>query len=97
MAKIEVQRLKDKHAFTRHFGILDYKSMADVLREGDMVFVKNTKETPLKPQTMWKASNKLSSMVGKKVVAINGEKRENNEEPQKGYLFMVKEEEKKVS
>jgi hypothetical protein len=95
MAKIKVERVKDKHVFTRHFGILDYDVMAKVLREGDAVFVKNTKENMLKPQTMWKASKKLSVMVKKKVVAINGEKRENGEESQRGYLFMVMKEKKK--
>jgi hypothetical protein len=55
------------------------------------MFYESPESQPLKRQTIWKATKKLSAMLGKKVVAIYGEK-SNGTEPSKGYLFMVKDE-----
>jgi hypothetical protein len=85
MANVKVESVKDKSRFVRSYGILDYEGIMSVLKSGSSVFVYDSKEVELKPQTMWKASKKLSVLVGKKVVAVKG-----TMDHSKGYLFSVK-------
>jgi hypothetical protein len=60
------------------------------------VFYEETKEEPLKRQTMWKAAKRLSVMVGKKVMATYGSMKLNGDKDEMmGYLFAVVEEKKK--
>jgi hypothetical protein len=92
MSENKVIRVTDKSKFTRHCRKFNYNEIAEILRKGDTAFFESTKEEPLKRQTMWKASKKLSIMVGKTVVAVNGDiKLNGDKEAMKGYLFMVKE------
>jgi hypothetical protein len=65
--------------------------MAETLKTGANAFVFDTKEVPLKPQTMWKAAKKLSGLVDKKVVAIHGKYQEEEKDGAMGYLFKVDE------
>jgi hypothetical protein len=83
-------RLKDKSGFTRHYRKIDYEEFAAALRAGDVMFYEDTQEEKAKRQTVWKAAKKLGVLVGKKVVAVYGEK-ELDGVTQKGYLFMVDE------
>jgi hypothetical protein len=82
-------RLKDKSGFTRHYRKIDYEEFAAALRAGDVMFYEENKEERVKRQTVWKAAKKLSGLIGKKVVAVYGEK-EFDGVKQNGYLFMVK-------
>jgi len=91
MAKAKVISIEDNSKFVKSYGILDYKGISDVLKSGSSAFVFDTKEVPLKPQTMWKAAKKLSAMVGKKVVAIHGKYQEDQSDAAAGYLFTVAE------
>jgi hypothetical protein len=91
MAAPKIVEVKDTSKFTRSYGILDYNAMVETLKTGANAFVYDTKEVPLKPQTMWKAAKKLSAMLNKKVVAIRGYYLEENSDPSKGYLFTVEE------
>jgi len=85
------ERLKDKSNFTRHYRKIDYEEFATALKNGEYMFYESPENQPLKRQTIWKAAKKLSVLVGKKIVAIYGEK-SNGSEPSKGYLFMVESE-----
>ena len=85
-----IERLKDKSVFTRHYRKINYEEFASALRAGDAMFYENKKEEPLKRQTIWKAAKKLSILVGKKVVAVYGEK-ELDGIKQNGYLFTIEE------
>ena len=89
MATPKTVNVKDPSKFTRNYGIIDYKAMAETLKSGSNVFVFDTKDVPLKPQTMWKAAKKLSKMIDKKVVAIHGKYQEDQSDATVGYLFMV--------
>jgi len=85
-----VHRVTDKSVVTRSFRILDYREIAAILRTGDTAFFENTKELPLKRQTMWKAAKRLSVMVGKKVSATRGAIKLNGDAgAMDGYLFQV--------
>ena len=89
MATPKIVDVKDPSKFTRNYGIIDYNAMAETLKTGANAFVFDSKETPLKPQTMWKAAKKLSKMIGKKVVAIHGRYQEDQTDAAVGYLFSV--------
>jgi len=87
MAPAKVVKVTDNSKFAKNYGIIDYEGIADSLKSGNTAFVFDTRRTPLKPQTMWKASRKLCVIVGKKVVACKGKYGS-----KKGYLFKVVEE-----
>ena len=87
--KTMIIRVKDKSGFTRHYRKIDYTEFVIALRAGDSMFYENTTDEPIKRQTVWKAAKKLSGIIGKKVVAVYGEK-ELDGVKQKGYMFMVK-------
>ena len=89
MATHKIVDVKDPSKFTRNYGVIDYKAMAETLKTGSNAFVFDSKEVPLKPQTMWKAAKKLSKIVGKKVVAIHGKYQEDQSDAAVGYLFTV--------
>jgi len=80
------ERLKDKSGFTRHYRKIDYEEFTNALKNGEFMFYTGD----AKRQAVWKATRKLSGMVGKKVVAVYGEK-ELDGVQEKGYLFMVEE------
>jgi hypothetical protein len=82
------ERLKDKACFTRHYRKIDYEEFAAALKSGEYMFYESPETQPLKRQTIWKATKKLSVMVGKKVIATYGEK-SNGTDVKKGYLFTV--------
>lgn len=90
MFESRIHRITDKSKVIRHFKILPYNEIAQILKTpGETVFFENSKEQPLKRQTMWKAAKKLTVMVGKKVVAQRGALKLNDEQALQGYLFSV--------
>lgn len=90
-----VHRVADGSKFVSHWKIFDYDEIAAILRTGDTAFFEETKEQPLKRQTIWKASRKLSGMLGKKVKAVYGSIKLNGDtSDMMGYLFSVVEEKK---
>lgn len=90
MLKDKIHRVTDKSRVVRRYKILPYGEMAEILKApGETVFFENSKELPLKRQTMWKAAKKLSEMVGKKVVAQRGVLKLNDSQALEGYLFSV--------
>ncbi len=86
-----VHRVKDKSRVTRYYNILPYAEIVEILKSGDTAFFEDTREQPLKRQTIWKAAKKLSRMLEKKVVAVKGIMETDNKGKMEGYLFMVEE------
>lgn len=90
MMEDKIHRVTDKKQFVRTYKILPYDEIAQILKvPGETVFFENSKEQPLKRQTMWKAARRLSKIVGKEVVAQRGVLKLNHEEGAEGYLFSV--------
>jgi hypothetical protein len=97
MSVSKVHRVSDKMNFTRHYRKFNYNEIAEILKTGETAFFESTSAQPLKRQTVWKAAKKLSSIVGKKVVAVYGDMKLNGDkEPMKGYLFSTVENKKKT-
>lgn len=67
MLNNRVHRVKGKKTF-RCFRIFPYDEIADILLKDGEVFFEDSVEEPLKRQTVWKASRKLSELVCRKVV-----------------------------
>jgi len=87
----KVHRVKDRKRLIRHYRIIPYSELVDVLREDGVAFFEDSTEEPLKRQTVHKAARKLSEMLGKKVVAEKKILRLDNGESMEGYSFSVKE------
>ena len=89
MSRVHV--VKDKSSVVRHYRVIPYSELAEILKRKDTAFLEDSTELHLKRQTVHKAARKLTKMVGKPVLAEKGflklEKGENLE----GYLFSVKE------
>jgi len=60
----KVHRVKDLQ-LTRYFRKIPYKELTDVLKADGVAFLENG---DLNRQTIWKAAQKLTEKVGKKVV-----------------------------
>jgi len=82
-----VHRVKGKTVI-RHYRIIPYAELVEILREDGEAFFEDSPEEPLKRQTIWKASRKLSAMVGKKVVANRALLRVQGRELE-GYSFSL--------
>jgi len=81
-----VYRTKGKKTF-RRFRIFPYEEIADLLRKDGEVFFEDSAEEPLKRQTVWKASRKLSELLGKKAVYERRFLTLKNGDVMAGYLF----------
>ena len=51
------------------YRIIPYKELAQILREDGEAFFEDSHKQSLKRQTVWRAAQRLSEMVGKKVKA----------------------------
>ena len=96
MVKGEVHRVKDKTDLIRHYRIIPYAELTEVLKQDGCAFLEDDRKDPLKRQTIWKASRRLSEMLGEKVVAKRTflQLRRGNEiiaQAMEGYLFSVEE------
>lgn len=92
MSKRRVHCVKDKKKLVRSYRIIPYGELVEILRKGDEAFFEDSREQPLKRQTVWKAARRLSEMVGKKVVAERALLRVQNGESLEGYAFSLAEE-----
>jgi len=84
-----VHRVEDRNSVIRHYRLIPYKELVQVLKEGDTAFLEDSSEQKLKRQTVWKASRRLTVIVGKRVVAEKGFLKLENETNLEGYLFSV--------
>lgn len=75
----------------RAFKLIPYDKIAEVLKNDGTAFLEEDGENPLKRQTMWKASKKLSSMLGKKVGYFRTLYHVGNDIYMKGWSFQVDE------
>ena len=51
----------------KHFKIIPYDELAEILKEDGEAFLESAPDAPLKRATIWKAARRLSEIVGKKV------------------------------
>ena len=84
-----VHRVEDRNSVIRRYRLIPYKELVQVLKEGETAFLEDSSEQKLKRQTVWKASRRLTVIVGKKVVAEKGFLKLENETNLEGYLFSV--------
>ena len=47
---------------------IPYEELADLLKDDGEAFLEDAEERPLKRQTLWYASKKLSKMIGREVL-----------------------------
>lgn len=83
-----VHRVKGKKTF-RHFRIFPYDEIVDILKKDGEVFFEESADEPLKRQTVWKASRKLSELLEKKVVYEHRVLSLKNGTAMAGYLFRL--------
>jgi len=87
----KVHRVKDRKQLIKHYRIIPYSELVDVLKKDSIAFFEDSAEQRLKRQTIHKAARKLSEMLGKKVIAEKTLLRLENGESMEGYSFSVKE------
>jgi len=91
MSKVRVHRVKDKKLLVRHYRIIPYSELVQILREDGEAFFEDSVEQPLKRQTVWRAARRLSEMVGKKVEVKRALLRIQKGESLEGYAFSLAE------
>jgi hypothetical protein len=82
-----VHRVKDENSVIRRYQLIPYSDLAVILKEGETAFLEDSAKQKLRRQTIWKATRKLSQMVGKSVVAQRGFLKVENGANLEGYLF----------
>jgi hypothetical protein len=87
MSKVHV--VKDKNSVVRHYRVIPYSELAEILKREDTAFLEDSAEQRLKRQTVHKAARKLTGTVGKKVVAEKGFLKLDTGANLEGYLFSV--------
>jgi len=87
----KVHRVKNRKLLVRHYRIIPYDELVEILREDGAAFLEDSEEQPLKRQTVWRAARKLSEMVKKKVVAEKTILQLENGKSLEGYSFSVAE------
>jgi len=85
----KVHRVKDKKAVIKHYKIIPYSELVEVLKEDGQAFFEDSQEEPLKRGTIWRAARRLSELMEKKVVAKKALYRLDNGECLEGYCFYV--------
>ncbi|MEM2946560.1 MAG: hypothetical protein QXI87_09510 [Thermoproteota archaeon] len=86
----KVHRVKGLTVVKR-YRILPYHELVEILREDGEAFFEDSREQPLKRQTVWKAARKLSELVGRKVRAERALLRFEDGSSIEGYSFSVEE------
>ncbi len=86
-----VHRIKGKKdRFYPPFKIFPYEELAEVLKNDMTAFIEDRPTTnSFKRGTVWKASKKLSDMLGKKVAYKKGFMRLDDGDALEGYLFYI--------
>jgi len=91
MSEGRVHRVKDRKLLVRHYRVIPYSELVEILREDGAAFFEDSKEEPLRRQTVWKAARKLSEMLKKKVIVEKTILRLKNGGSLEGYSFSVSE------
>lgn len=73
----------------KRYRILPYDEIVSALRKDGAIFFEDSKEQRLRRGTIWKATKKLTEMLGKPVVAQKGLLQTNQGLALEGYLFSV--------
>ena len=86
----KVHRVKGKQ-IVKTYRLLPYSEILDVLEEDGVAFFEDNPNPKqhLNRGTIWKATRKISQMVGKQVIAERVLMRLNNGAALEGYLFSV--------
>mgnify|MGYP005836979403 CR=1 FL=1 len=90
-AESRVRRVKDKKKLIRHYRVIPYSELVEILRQDGEAFFEDSAEHRLKRQTVWKAARRLSELLGKRVVAQRALLRLGSDEALEGYSFAVEE------
>jgi len=90
-ASARVHHVKNRKRLVRRYRIIPYDELVEILKKDGAAFFEDTKEQPLKRQTVWKAARKLSEMVNKHVVAERTILQLKNGKSLEGYSFCVSE------
>jgi hypothetical protein len=85
-----LHKVKDNNVLAR-YRLFPYDEMVARLKKDGAIFFEDSKEQPLRPGTVWKASRKLTAMMGKPVAAQKGLLKLETGANLEGYLFSVKE------
>ena len=78
-----------KNNVVKHYRIIPYQELADVLNDDGAVFLETTSDLPLKRSTVWKAARRLSEMVGRKVRYDRAFLRVDGVDVLEGYSFSI--------
>ncbi|GAI06560.1 unnamed protein product [marine sediment metagenome] len=84
-----VRRVKDRKLVVKHYKIIPYSELAEVLKEDGQAFFEDSQEEPLKRGTIWRAARRLSELMEKKVVAKKALYRLDSGESVEGYVFYL--------
>ena len=84
-----VHRVEDRNSVIRRYRLIPYGELVEVLKDGQTAFLEDSSEQKLKRQTVWKASRRLTVIVGKRVVAEKGFLKLETGANLEGYLFSV--------
>ncbi len=88
MTNSKVHGIKDNTNIVKCFRVIPYKDLVPLLKKGDLAFLEDDPEDPLKRGTVWKATRRLSELVEKKVVVSRVIYTLKNISME-GYLFQV--------
>ena len=83
----KVHRVKNN--VIKHYRIIPYSELADVLKADGEAFLQTTPEVPLKRSTIWKAARRLSQMIGKTVRYDRALLRVDGVDVLEGYSFSI--------
>ncbi len=89
MSNSKVHRVKDQKKVVTHYKVIPYGELLEILKQDGIAFFEDTKEEPLKRQTVHAAARRLSGMVKQKVVARRSLLELENGRSLEGYLFRL--------
>jgi len=69
MSNSKVHQIEDNKNIIKRYRIIPYDDLVSLLKKGDLAFLEDDPDEPLKPGTVWKAARRLSELVGQKVTA----------------------------
>jgi len=87
----KVHRVEDRKNTIKRCRVIPYSDLVPLLKKGDLAFLEDDPDEPIKTGTVWKATRRLSELVGRKVVASWVIYRVNEDVSLEGYLFEVNE------
>jgi len=84
----KVHRIKGREVIPR-YRVIPYAELVTILKEDGEAFFEDTRKEPLNRQTLWKAAQRLSELVGKKVKVERALLRLENGGELEGYSFSL--------